>query len=651
MLDLYLKDKKTPSAYNPKKEVRELLVDVKKCFEHGYNLQHKPFRFFNDMSVLERQNTSQKVFNLYEDPEPKDPDLKWRERSRRPLSRNKTINIAAHLISSMMYPNVFAQDDQDEEDKDAAEMMRTMILYNIDNSDYEMSMLFGVVAACVNPCMYMSVDYVEAIQEIKEEYENGDIGVQEVVDEVLSGFQIEPIPIDEVLISNIWQYDHQKQSHIIRRKLIDYHEAEAIYKHHDDWKHVQIGVQTVWDNESFKFYRSEESIEERDMLVEQVIYRCRTKDLEVPFVNGIFLGDKTIENNLIQHRDNRNRPKYPEAKTGYEPYDEKRFYYYKSLVEKLWPDQKRFDKFHRLFADGSYLAALPPKGVIGVNRKLNRSILFPGSITQFPKDASIVSLDPGSNLAATYNQMLDAEKSATESSQDNIRGGISPTGGRTAYEISRIEYNAVIKEFAIFGRMIGSLVEKVGELMIDDIVRFQTVLEPEELFSESLRFKARQYLLPNESEKGKKVTKKIIFTDEYMGQKMNEQEKLEESFNVYAEEEAKGGLVRIMKANPEIVSKLQYKINVEPDSMTPRSQAFQEERKLSFRDKMLTSPVADIEAVERDFLFDVAAPGQADKYMKKAQELGISGEITSPLGKSAQPLNQNQNVLRQSIKV
>src|SRR5262249_48066441 len=163
------------------------------------DIQERTYREFNDMTVLQRQDMDQKIFNLYEEPEPTDQDLKWRSRSVRAGSRNNVISIAAHLISAMMYPNFGAQNEYDNEDQDAAQVMRDMILWNIQNSDYEMSMLFGVVAACVNPCMYISVEYAEAMQQVRADYEGNDISLKDVIDTVISGMNIDPIPLEEML--------------------------------------------------------------------------------------------------------------------------------------------------------------------------------------------------------------------------------------------------------------------------------------------------------------------------------------------------------------------------------------------------------------------------------------------------------------------
>lgn len=441
MLDLYLdKGEKTASTYRPKKEVRELLLEVKKYYQDAYTLQHKSFRYFNDMSVLQRQNVNQKIFNLYEEPEPKDVDLKWRERSQRPLSRDKVISISAHLISSLMYPNTFAQDDNDEEDKAAAELMRTMILYNIDNSDYEESMLFGVIAACVNPCMYMSVDYVEALQTIKTESEKGEISTQEVIDTILSGMQIDPIPVEEMLIANIWQFSHQKQPYRIRKRFITMDEAQARWGEHDDFKHVKPNQETVWDNNASQFYQIENI--EKDFLVEHLEIQIRRRDLQIDYLGGIYVGDDDVHDNRMQHRDNQDRPWYPEAKTGYEPYDEKKFYYMKSLVEKMWPNQKRLTKMHRLAADSTYLKALSPKAGFGINRKVDRSVYFPGAFTQFPKDAKIEDLYDGKGLPELYAQIQDAEESINKQSQGDVRAGVATKGSQTAFEINRLESNS-----------------------------------------------------------------------------------------------------------------------------------------------------------------------------------------------------------------
>ena len=122
--------------------------------------------------------------------------------------------------------------------------MRDMVLWNIENSDYEMSFFFSVIAALVNPCAWVKVDFVEALQKIRTELQNGDIDVREAVDEVMSGMKFFNIPVDEMLISNIREYEVQRQRFIIRRRFIDFQEAKSKWGHHDNFVHVIPGSRT-----------------------------------------------------------------------------------------------------------------------------------------------------------------------------------------------------------------------------------------------------------------------------------------------------------------------------------------------------------------------------------------------------------------------
>jgi len=638
MLAHYLEksNSKDRSNYTPPKAVREMTMSNQKDAQHTYDLQRKSFKEFNDMNILDRQDVMQKTFNTYEEPAPTDQDVSWKWRGVKPTSRNKAISMSAHLIASMLYPNATAQNDKNEEDKESAEVMREMIKWNIDNSDYEMSMLYGVVASCVNPCAYIEVEYVENMQTVREELENGDISIKEVIDQVVSGIQIENIPMEEVRISNFYQFSHQKQPFIIRRKLISFEDFKSKYSSHKNLKFVKSGVQTVFSTEDNTFYDIKEV--NKDHLVEELIVKSRVNDLEIPYVNGIYFGKDNVQANRIKHRkcvsdkfgDKMEIPMYNESKWGFEPIDEKKFYYYKSLVDKLWPEQKLLDRMSRLLVDGTVMEALPAIITTGAPQ-IDSSIVFPAAVTAFPKDATATPLNTGRNLSSVYNSMAEIENTINQSSQDNIRGGLSPDAGRTAYEIARVEQNSIIKEFAIFGRMIGNAVEQIGELMVDLIIKHQTIGEAEQISDgafEALRIKDRSYNIPNQTIGGKKYTKKITFTDRIMGSEMNDEEKLDDSYKKLDDSKKNG--VYLYEVNPLLFANRTYSINIEPDEMMPKLESFREEKEIRARQLMLTSPYADIEAIDRDFLFDPLTEGESDKYMKKASNLGIAPDGQGP---------------------
>jgi len=622
------------STYNPSSEVKDLTLVVSKDYQIGYDIQHRPFREFNDMSFLERMDADQKAFNAYIEAPSDDPDEAWRWNGTRPISRNKILSLAAHFITSTIYPSFFAQNDLDEEDRDMAEMMKYIVQWNIIHSDYELAFLYGVIAALVNPVAYIGVEYLEAFQTIKEKLENGEIKEEEVIDEIFSGMQFPNIPAEEILITNAYQFDIQKQRAIMRERLVDYDEIEAKYGKHKNFKYVKAGITLFYNPTDSSFYE----IQEKNNFCKELIYYNRRKDLEVPFVNGVYLGDANVKANLIKHRDNKNQPKYPIVKFGAEPIDERRFYFYKSKAFAMLNDQQTLDRMRQMLIDGTFLEVMTPIGVIG-ETSIGSDIMFPGSVTNFPKETSVQELGKGRNLAAGWKADEEIERSIIESSQENIRAGLESGGQKTAYEVGKIEQNARIN-LGIIGKMIIKMVADIGNLMIDNIITHQTVGEVGEMLGGTLKMKYRTFLLPEQQEDGKKVTKKIMFDGNLISKKMTKKEILKNSYKLLEEQGGLDSTKTLYLVNPDKFRKMKYLIVQEPESWMPRNERFETLIKLETYDKLMQNPLiaADrdsIRAVTRDFLLVPIAKSEADKYLPKQLKTGTGLQMPMAASQSA----------------
>ena len=126
--------------------------------------------------------------------------------------------------------------------------------WHIDNSDYDMSFLYGVLAALVNPVAYIDVDFISVLQSIKDRNERGEITKQEVVDEILSGLKFHNVPAQEIMIANPHQRYSQRQKMVIRQRFIDYDEAQAIHGKHQNFGYVNPGVRTFYNSTDGMFY-------------------------------------------------------------------------------------------------------------------------------------------------------------------------------------------------------------------------------------------------------------------------------------------------------------------------------------------------------------------------------------------------------------
>ena len=621
------KDKHDPSAYMPPEDVRVFTQQIRDDYQIGDNIQNQQYAEFNDVNVLTKSEQNQKRFNSYVEPQSDNYEEKWHANTTRPISRQRVIGMAAQMTAQIVYPQFFAQDSDDNQDQEAANLMRTMVKWNIENSDYEISHLFGVISALVNPCAYFSVDYVEATQSIKVRLENGDITYKEILDEVLSGVKYGNIPVDEMLISNIYEYYHPKQRFRIRRRFIDYAEAKALFGDHDNFKFVTPGVKIFYNDDKGQFYQQYD--EENQSLVEHVNYQNRQGDVEVNFINGVYLGDGDVNDNMIKHRryilDNTGEPVsvpvYGEAKFGFEPLDAKRFYYYKSAVDKVGPEQDLLDRMWRMVLDGTALSVMPPVITSGGDM-VDSSVILPGAVTSLEEETRVDALNVGNNLNSGYAAVQELERSINDSTQDPIRGGTATSGDRTAFEVSRIEENAKITA-SIFGRMIAEATVEVGQLLSDVVLQHQSVAQLDELLDSNGRMKFRQFILDDEDEDGRKIKKIVRFKEDLIGARMSEDQKEKREKRLFAEAGGLESNISIIEANPYKFASRSYKAIVKADQIFPRSMALEKAFDLEGYDRMINNPFTNPEAVTRDFLVKNYAKGDVDKYMKKAQEAGV----------------------------
>ena len=599
------------SDYKPSKAAQDRTLQVLTDFNYGWQLQRKPFAEFNNKSLLNVMNEDQRAFNIFQNPPDSDPDLAWKSSAVRPITRNKVISVAAHITGSVIFPNVEAQNDNDEEDQDSAQVMKTLVEWSLEQSNYAQNFLFSVLAALVDPAVILYTEYAESTRTIKEIGEDGKWTKKEVPDEIFSGFQDQIVPLNELFINDIYENDIQKQGFLIRRRVFDYTVAAAKYGENENFKkHVRPGIQIFFNQNDGLFYKiQDETLRQR--MVEEVIYYNRMEDLELIFVNGVLLTDPDQPNP-------RKDKKYPFAKTGYEPINNGKFFYYKSLVNKMHADQEVIDTLYRMIIDGTYLKLMPPSVVYG-SEIVNASVLTPATVTQFSnKDTKLETLNLGNDLSAGYNTLDKVERSLSEgSAQDlaNVQGG---TGRVTALQIARIEENAKIM-LGLFGKMIGFLVKQYGELRISDILQYLTVADINELSSQSESLKYKTFLVSGSSELGASKKRKVMFDNSMPDKEMSLEDLMEQSRGILAEQGGVDSKLEIYKANPKIFRRRKFIMKVSPDQLIPPSDSVRKEMNLEEYDRAIANPLADQEAIFKDLLLASypATKNDPNKYIRK----------------------------------
>ena len=655
--------KLTPSSYNPSEDVKKLFARVQKDYSIAWRLQHRSFDEFDGVSLLQRARLDQQTFAAYVGAVIEPISKQWRWKGRKNTSRNKIIGILAHMISGMLFPYAQAYNENNEEDEMTAKVMRILVEDYLKKADYEIKFLYMVTSALVNPAVLVEVEYVEAMQRIKEKVSNGKFKVTEAVDMLLSGIGINIIPIDQLLLADFYTQDIQKQPNISRVRRISYDEAREIYARKyfvdgkDQFDFVQAGMTRILlaGNENQTLFDVEWTEADQNYVQELTLY-YRPEDLEVTFVGGVFMGndDDVYNSNPFKHRrmsllgdEWKTIPVYPFAKSGFEPMDPAgRFTYFKSAAFKEFWDDAGLNRMHQLAYDGTYLDVIKPMFLTGVT-KIDQTVMVPGATIAMPVGANALPYSLGPNLIAAMNMMRSEQQDLSESTQDVLQSGIAQKGV-TATASLKAEQNAKVI-MQVFAVMTADLVRQVGELVMDDILLHTTVGEIDATIPEALKMNYRTVLAKG-TEKGKDITNKIEFDTSLMGIDISKKKANDLEWDMYEQSGGEKAKQVWYRVNPYKFARTKFSLYIDPDMIISRSMGtdqLRKERAFNLLTDPRVAPFVNQEAVVDKFVLEEYSDGNPDEFKKTPEQvnndmlnnvMGQEGQI----GSAPQPLQNIQ---------
>lgn len=618
------------SSYQPSKAVADFTAKVRNDFSQGIDIISKPWIELGDLSVVERMNRDQRTFNAFVDESCEDPGQAWKWRGTRSKARNKAIAMHAQLTAGYIIPMFLAQNDNDEEDRDMSNVMRDIAEWMVNNSNYKSSFLMTSMGMLVNPVTYLGAEYAQVFQKIKEKTEKG-YTVTEILDEVLSGFQAPVYSADQILITNAYEQNIQRQRGIIKRRYIEYEEAEAKYGDHENWQYVQRGIKSVYSDEEGLFYDVKD--DEHPNLVEEATPIYRRDDTEVCFLNGIYLGDDDVDANPIRHRDNKNAPKYNVVPFGYQRINE-HFFYYKSLMNSQYWDNRLLDAQYEVGMNRLFLDTDMPLAITGKDN-IDSDIVFPSSVVSFAdKDVKVTPLLPAANVGNLFAGMSMAEKSIDEASVSDVTGGQLPDSNQKATALNIAERNAKTLLQGV-GKTLAESVVQYGGLMADIAVNHLTIPQIMELSGKEGKIKYPTFILDNKASQGRNVSKILRFDESLLGREMTEEKKKEKEVKLAIEAGYPDSNKEIYNINPELFSRMKYLTRVEPELMFPKNQEFMQAMMMEIQAQFQANPYIDLEALTRKTLYQFFR-GETDEIMKKV-EIGMenAGGVLGAEGGSA----------------
>jgi len=607
--------KKVVSSFQPSADVQEVTSIVRKDYGIGHNILTKSWVELNNRSVLDDRDRGQRTFNAFVDESIEDPATAWQWRGRRSKARNKAIQMHAYMTSSYIIPGFIAQNDDDEEDRDFSDAMQDTVEWMIYNSNYRDSFLKASMGMLVNPVTYMGAEYCEVYQTIKEKTDAG-YTKKEVLDEVLSGFNAPVYSADQVLISNAFEQNIQRQRVIIKRRYIDYSEAQAKYGEHENFEYVTPGIKAIFGEDGM-FYDVKD--DDNSHLVEEVIWQNRRDDSEIPFLNGIYMGATNVDANPIKHRDNRGAPKYNVIPFGYQRINE-HFFFFKSLMNAQYWDDQLLDEQYRMGMNRAFLDTNMPVAVTGVDNPDISNLVFPSAVAAFSNpDAKVTPLLPQANLGNLFNAMQITEASMEESSMSALSGGQLPESSTTATAISVAQKNAEMILKGV-GANLAISITQYGNLMADIAIQHITAPQVDEITAGEVRLKYRTLTVNNKVVDGKQMSKVLRFDESLLGHDMDEDEKNIRSLELLEESGYPKQTKSIYLINPLLFSRLKYLSKVEPTKMFPQSEEYRQAILTQFYAQMVNNPYIELEALTRKVSY-AFFKGETEEIMKDEDQI------------------------------
>jgi hypothetical protein len=631
--DLTIQDLKNnkyeASEYSPSEEEKETRALILKHMILGNMNMWTPRVEFNDLSTIQRMQVDQMSWNAYQanngQPASYDDIQGWRSNAMRPIVRNKAVSIAAHATARLIFPKVFANNEANDDERDAAQVMEDLMEWSGDQSNYKYNALVRTITALTDPVSIGYTEYAETYRRVKTKKNGKKWEYKTMLDATLSGFQDVTVPTDELYIENFYEPDIQKQAWLIWRRVISYDLAKAKYGSlYENFKYVREGVQTIYSdaNQSF-YYVYDPNMRQYD--VEEIIYWNKSLDVKIIMVNGVILTEYDNPNPRIDK-------KYPFEKFGYELINN-RCFYYKSLAFKMMQDANIINTLYPMIIDGTYLKIMPPM----INRggeAIASDVIVPGAVTTLSSpDANLQAINTG-DIRDSFMTLSKVEESINQTSQDPIASGQQPQGTSTAYEISRLEQNSATV-LGLFIQMISKHVKDFGELRISDILQYLTIADTASI-SGNKELTYKTFLLRDKQVEGKTRSRKIMFDAQMPDEAVDNETQMNMSYDIMKEEGGIDSKTELYKVNPALFRNLQYTASISPDILNPRSEDLERAYGLEFYDRAIANPKADQEEVYRRLLqTDPVAKKNPDKYISQEQ---IPTQITDTITAKQSPL-------------
>ena len=546
--------------YKPSKKDQETIKFVYSEFAEMQELRQRSYKQFNNRTLVEFIDDSEKRANSYIPDRETQGKANWQANFFHPVTRNKLKAIIATISRNLPNTKITAISDKLGVDIKRAEIISELVRYSRLQSNAEIENFFDVWTTATHGTVIKYEGYAYAKQKVRliKSYdpETGEVESEEKDVVVKDGCVETIVPIRNLLVKDYFIHDIQDQPSLAWADGYDRSTFMSEFGHLKLAKDVQeIGdIKTEEGRNTFMSKEWQSFVKEFPYHV--IRYYNKYADRYEVVANGVLL----ISTPLLWGNE---KKKYPFAKTIFEPFAGKEFFYGNSLPNSLLGEQDVINTLYNTMVDKSYRSLVKPLLVGEINEDafdledeiISHDTKIPVADINQVKELDIAGVNQSDiEMVKIVSQGLDL------SSVDQVQQGISGSGS-TAREI--VIANQRAEELrTIFYMFLADLWRQKTILRINNILMYYTLPKVEKILKDGTK-EYKKFLVPDHQDKdGKKGYLEINVVEDKT--KLPTSESLEVDQEVARR---KGVELRKLAITKDYLDDFEYDVSVDTNSV------------------------------------------------------------------------------------
>lgn len=561
--------------YKPKSSTVKLIGEVYEKFNRSEQLRNQSFSYFNDLTLEDTINESQKRWMSYTPP--RDAEDDWRTQVFMPETRNKILAILSFIAANRLRAEFYARNKNSVVNKQLSQILKSLYDYSMDSERGDMKFIMATLETIIKGTVIVQDSYSYITRDIKKvtKYNPKTGSFEYEKDSFLEEDQCvqKVIPLEDVFIPNFYEPDIQKQPYIHVWEELDYQSFMAKYGKYKNAKDVPRTLEDMPGKDGDMYFYERWSSRTKEGNIGIIHYYNKQQDLHLIVANGVLITDEDRPI-IYDHK------RYPFAKTIFEPIAVD-FFYGLSLPMKILSEQDVLNTMYNMMLDREYMSIMP-FFFTSLEDEIEESSIGPFQRVQVSDTSQIREANIQGVRNSNINMVGMVRDSISNSTIDESQMGGVSDGTATAVQQAR---ESAMRILGLLSKFMEELTYETARQRISNILQFYVT----DVIEEEKELRSYNQLL-SDGTYGLKIIRLVGSKDKMP--KGKEVEKMAGKTDMNVE---------IVYITPKMLHNIDYDIQIVPASSVIESKSMQKALGLEYTQFMLQ---AFGDMVDRGKLFE-----------------------------------------------